>query len=338
MFHRTSFSRWLAVLVAVTSIGVAAGCGSSDDKSSTSGSSNASADKKLDKVPFQLSWLPGGDNLGFWAGDAKGIYAAHGIDIDIKHSNDPTLSIKLVASGQVPMGIAYQGDILYSAAKGQRVVALYALTNKSPFGLVSLKKANINTPKDLVGKTVGVTSLPTDQAFFNHMLQTAGVNPKDVKVVDPGQGGIQQVINGNLAATSAIVDYEPAVLASKGIKDYNFMYYADYGAPDPPFYSIVANPDWLKTHGDVAKRFIAATEESFEWTDAHTADAAAIFVKKFPDQDPALTADIWTRESKIRGDGSNDEETWSKLQDFFVDAKLTPKPVDVNTLFSNDYK
>lgn len=125
------------------------------------------------------------------------------------------------------------------------------LTNKSPFGIIALSKSGIRSAKDLKGKRVGVTSLPIDQAFFNYMLKKAGVSRSDVKIVDPGFGGIQQVIQGNLDATSAIADYEPAVLESKGITDYRFIYYAQYGAPDAPFYAMSANPDWAKENGDV---------------------------------------------------------------------------------------
>jgi putative hydroxymethylpyrimidine transport system substrate-binding protein len=329
-------SRFVAALIAVLllTVLVVSACGDDDDD----GDGGGGADQELTSVDFQLSWLPGGDNLGFWAGQDQGFYEEEGIDFNIKHSNDPTASIKLAASGEVPMAIAYTGDILFSAAQGSEVKSVFTLTDSSPFGIISLGDSGISTPKDLEGKRVGVTSLPTDQAYFDNMLREAGVDKSNVDVVDPGQGGIQQVIEGNLDATSAIVDYEPAVLESQGIEDYNFMFYSDYGAPDAPFYCIVVNPAWLQDNEDVVRAFIRATRESFDWTDENVDEATQIFIDQFPEQDPELIKQIWTAEAEIQGDGSHKPAQWEELARFFEERGLLEKPVDTEELYTNDYQ
>lgn len=319
------------VLASLAAAVALAACGSGDESdTSPSGSSG-----DLTPVDFQLSWLPGGENMAFFVCDD--IYASHGIDINVKHSNDPTLSIKLIASGERPMGIAYTGDIVFSAAKGSDVTSLYTLTDRSPFGLVALGDSDIQTPEDLVGKTVGVTSLPTDQAYFYNMLKEAGVDKSQVDVVDPGQSGVQQVIQGNLDATSALVEYEPVILDSKGYTDHTFMPYADYGAPDAPFYDIAANPDWLSENPEVAKNFIAATRECFDWTSANTEEAAQEFTKQFPDTDPELAAQLWTAERAVGGDGSHDPQDYADLEKFFLANGLIDKHVDVTKLYTDEY-
>jgi ABC-type nitrate/sulfonate/bicarbonate transport system substrate-binding protein len=289
------------------------------------------------KVDFQLSWLPGGDNLGFWAALDKGYYRQEGLDVNIRSSNDPTQSIKLIASGQRKLGIAYVGDILTSASKGSPVLAVAALTNKSPFGIIALSKSGIRSAKDLKGKRVGVTSLPIDQAFFNYMLKKAGVSRSDVKIVDPGFGGIQQVIQGNLDATSAVADYEPAVLESKGIKGYRFIYYAQYGTPDAPFYAISANPGWAKDNGETIKKFIRATKRGFAWATKNPNQAAALFVKRYPDQDKKLVATIWTNESKLHGTLRNDVAKYQALANFLLREKMLDRKVNAGTLVTNTY-
>jgi putative hydroxymethylpyrimidine transport system substrate-binding protein len=322
-----------ALIAALLVSAVIVACGDDDD-----GGNGEAGSQALTRVDFQLSWLPGGDNLGFWAGEAQGFYEEEGIDLNIRHSNDPTASIKLAASGERPMAIAYTGDILFSAAKGSRVISVFTLTESSPFGIISLDEAGIKEPTDLEGKRVGVTSLPTDQAFFERMLKEAGVDRSEVDVVDPGQEGIQQVIQGNLDATSAIVDYEPAVLENEGIDDHRFMFYSDYGAPDAPFYCVVVNPDWLKENEAVVEAFIRATRKSFDWTDAHVDEAADIFIEQFPEQDADLVKEIWTRENEIQGDGSNDPAKWEDLAEFFRNEGLLEKPVDTKELYTNEYQ
>jgi ABC-type nitrate/sulfonate/bicarbonate transport system substrate-binding protein len=320
----------LLVLLASVVIGA---CGSDDDDGG-----GESGDQELTRVDFQLSWLPGGDNLGFWAGEEQGFFEDEGIDLNIRHSNDPTASIKLAASGERPMAIAYTGDILFSAAKGNLVKSVYTLTESSPFGVIALGEAEIDSAEDLAGKRVGVTSLPTDQAYFAHMLEQAGVDKSEVDIVDPGQAGIQQVIQGNLDATSAIVNYEPAVLENEGIEDYSFVFYSDYGAPDAPFYCIVVNPAWLEENGDVVEAFIRATRTSFDWTDENVDEAAELFVQQFPEQDPELVKAIWEGEAEIQGNGENDPAQWDELAEFFEAEGLLDEPVDTAELYTNDYQ
>jgi ABC-type nitrate/sulfonate/bicarbonate transport system substrate-binding protein len=289
------------------------------------------------KLDFQLSWLPGGDNLGFWAALDRGFFEQEGLDVSIRSSNDPTQSIKLIASGERKMGIAYVGDILSAAAKNNRVTAVMALTNKSPFGIVTLTKSGIRSAKDLRGKRVGVTSLPIDQAFFAFMLKKAGVPRSEVRVVDPGFGGIQQVIQGNLDATSAIADYEPAVLESKGIKDYRFIYYSQYGTPDAPFYAVAVNPAWAKSNGPTIRKFLRATKRGFAWAAKNPDQAAAAFVKRFPDQDRKLVAEIWRRETKLHGTLRNDVSRYQALADFLLREKMLDKKVNARALVTNAY-
>jgi ABC-type nitrate/sulfonate/bicarbonate transport system substrate-binding protein len=328
---RRRYSALLILFVLAASVLMAA-CGSDDDD----GGNGGSGDQALTTVDFQLSWLPGGDNLEFWAGQAEGIYEDHGIDLNIRHTNDPTLSIKLAASGERPMAIAYTGDILFSAAQGSKVRSVFALTESSPFGIVSPADSGIETPQDLVGKRVGVTSLPTDQAFFDNMLSEAGVDKSEVEVVDPGQSGVQQVLQGNLDATSAIEDYEPVVMAAEGVES-NFMFYSDYGAPDAPFYCIVVNPEFQAENSDVVAEFVAATQESIEWTNENTDEAVDIFIEQFPEQDPEIIKGIWEKESQIQGDGTNDPEKWQTLADFLLEQDLLEQPVPTEDLYTNEY-
>jgi putative hydroxymethylpyrimidine transport system substrate-binding protein len=324
----------LALTLLLLTTALLAGCGSEDDE--RAGGAGPAA-KPLTPIEFQLSWLPGGDNLGFWAGKEKGFFEEEGIDLQIRHSNDPTASIKLAASGERPLAIAYTGDILFSAAKGEKVTSIFSLTDSSPFGIISLDESGIGTPKDLEGKRVGVTSLPIDQAFFDNMLEEAGVDRSAVKVVDPGQSGVQQLLQGNLDATSAIVDYEPAVLESKGKTDYTFTFYSDYGAPDAPFYCIVANPEWLAQNGETARAFVRAVRRSFAWTHEHVDEAADIFMEEFPEQDRELVKTIWTREREIQGDGTNDPAKFRELARFLEAEGLLESPVGTSELATNDY-
>lgn len=292
---------------------------------------------ELVPIDFHISWLPGGDNLAFWAGVDQGLFEAEGLDVTIRSSNDPSLSIKLAASGEIPLVQAYTGDVIISASQGEPVVSLFALTDRSPFGIVTLPDSGITTAEQLAGETVGVTSLPIDRAFFAAMLANAGLSESDVTVVDPGQGGVSQLIAGNLAGTSAVVTYEPVILEAQGFPDANFIYYSDYGAPDAPFFNIVANPDWLAENEDVARAFLRGYQAAVEWTNENTEQAAEAFVDEFPDQDAELVAAIWSGYSTIGGDGEQSIDQWTELASFLEADGQLASSVDVASFVTNEY-
>lgn len=319
-------SRFLTLLAILAALAVfAASCGDDDEPAA------------LTPVDFHISWLPGGDNLAFWMGVEQGFFAEEGLDVTIRSSNDPTLSLRLVSTGEVPLAQAYTGDTIIAAAGGDLVTSVFSLTASDPFGLISRSEEGIRTPEDLAGKTVGVTTLPIDRAFFTVMIESVGLTLDDVEVVDPGQGGIQQVILGNLAATSAVESYEPAVMEAEGITDYDFLYYSDYGAPDAPFFNIVAYPEWLEDNGDTVRAFLRAYRKAIEWTDANTDEAAELFVQQFPEQDADLTAAIWRKYSAIAGDGSQDSGKWRDLTDFLLEHEMMTGDVDVNAIVTDEY-
>lgn len=323
---------------------ILAACGGSSDSGSsptasptqTGGGETTAAPEPVD-LTFQLSWFPGGDNLAFWAGVEQGFFAEEGLNVTINSATDPTVSQKLIATGEAPLGIAYGGDIVISNANGAEITAIWALTDVSPFGLIALPDSGIETAADLKGKTVGVTSLPIDQAFFDTMLKSAGLTRQDVTVVDPGLAGVQQLLAGNIQATSAIINYEPAVLASEGIDTYNFLYYADYGAPDAPFYAITANPEWLAANGDTAKAFLRAYQKSVAWTNENVDQAVADFVAQFPDQDAELTKQIYLGEAEIMGTGFNDLDQWQALSDYLAANAIIGSAVSVSDFVTNEY-
>jgi ABC-type nitrate/sulfonate/bicarbonate transport system substrate-binding protein len=323
----------------VGALALVAACGDDGDatESEDGGASGDDAPAELQALDFHISWLPGGDNLAFWMGVEQGFFEAEGLDVTIRSSNDPTLSIKLAASGEMPLVQAYTGDVVISASQGEPVISLYALTDRSPFGIVTLPDSGITTAEQLAGETVGVTTLPIDRAFFGAMLESAGLSEDDVTVIDPGQGGVSQMITGNLAGTSAVVTYEPIILEAEGFPEANFIYYSDYGAPDAPFFNIVANPDWLAENEEVARAFLRGYQAAVEWTDENTTEAAEVFVEEFPDQDPELVAAIWEGYSDIGGTGEQDLDQWEELADFLEADGQLEASVDVTTIVSNDY-
>src|SRR5262245_29937697 len=70
----------------------------------------------LDKLHWQLSWLPTGEYAAFTAGFAKGLYKEEGIDLTYSRGFGSGDAVKKVGAGSSPIG---DGDI--SAVMAGRV-------------------------------------------------------------------------------------------------------------------------------------------------------------------------------------------------------------------------
>src|SRR3954463_4788505 len=77
-------------------------------------------------------------------------------------------SLKLVTSGKVDLGVLDIHDLAIARAAGSDVVAVGALVSKPLAALIA--QPDVRRPRDLEGRTVGVSGLPSDPAFVRAIV------------------------------------------------------------------------------------------------------------------------------------------------------------------------
>lgn len=342
---RSSLTKIVVVAAAAMAVtlGVAA-CGGSSS-SSTSASSGSGGPPT--PISFRLSFLAGGDAAPFVVADQKGFYKKNGVDVSIKEASDATSTAKLVATGNDQMGYIYgPPEVLLAGSHGLPITSVYSFYQSDPFGILSLKSSNITSPTELAGKKVGLTGAPFEQAEFDTMLNTAGVNPDDVDVVNVGFNGLQATRSGQINANSDL-SVNANYLEKKGTP-VNFFTFAKYGAPDYPFESIIVNNSFLKDNPDAVKGFNTGTSQGILWAKAHPQEAADMVMKAYPNNDPTqvlyeiespqgwndLSFSSLTAE---HGLGYQDPAVWKEVADFMNKNNLVDSPVNPTDFYTNDF-
>ena len=124
--------------------------------------------------------------------------------------------------------------------------------------------------------------------------------------------------------------------------------------PDSYAVVLVCNDDWLTNHGDVARRFLAATVDGFEQAATDQDGAAAKLIAQNPgvfDANTALPLDSarFLAEQGLYGTpgavGRQTDEQWQRFSGFVFDTGLLAGPdgkplatrPDFSTYLSNDY-
>lgn len=257
------------LLVLSLIIGLLAGCGSSNSKSSNS----AGNEKKLTKVRLQLKWLPSAQFMGFYYAKEKGYYAEEGLDVEFIPGGPDIIATNQVSVGAAEFGIANLYSILPFQEQGHPVVEVGQIFQKSSFLLVSKKEKGINGPKDLAGKKVGAW-LGTAEYPIYALLDKYGLNKdKDLTLVKQ-DNSMDAFLNGSLDVASAHTYNEYLVLLESGLNanDLNVIDLEQEGSGMLED-CLITNTEWLANNQEVAAKFMKATMRG--WAEACKDPAAA---------------------------------------------------------------
>jgi ABC-type nitrate/sulfonate/bicarbonate transport system substrate-binding protein len=206
-----------------------AACGSSSSGSSGSAGSTASGSAgtgaKTVSAGLQLSWVYDAEFAGYYIADAMGYFGQNQLKVAMTPGGPNVTPEQVVISSRAAFGLDGADYITTSNNQGGKLVVIGAQFQQNPLGVLSLKKSNITSPKDLVGKKLGVPSGQFDQ--IKAFLKLNSINPSDVKLVTYGTDPTP-IANGSLDAAVAFTTTDPFLLNEKGFETSTFTL-AQYG-------------------------------------------------------------------------------------------------------------
>ena len=261
MNHRTTGALAGILLAASAAL---TGCGSDDTtKAAAETPAPASSDAAGSSTPdlgainVQLSWIKNSEFAGEFEADSQGFYKTAGFS-GVTLTPGPTTTEALVASGKATFGlsdaVATASAITKSHAPIKIVGSIY---QKNPFSIISLAdKANITTPQDLVGKTIGVQT-GGNVTLFNALLAANGIDPSSVTVVPTGYDpSVLWTGSKPLDGYFGYLTNESILVRDAGQKDAELPL-ADNGLPFVAD-SIITTTSEIQNHPDVVKGFLEA--------------------------------------------------------------------------------
>ncbi len=137
------------------------------------------------KMTLTLDWTPNPDHVGIFDARDTGLFARAGLDVAVRSPSDPTAPLKLVGVGRSDLAVSYEQELFFAAAKKLPVVAVAAVVPQ-PLNSFMAIDPQIKSLRDLKGRTIGITGVPSDYATLDTALHSAGLTRKDVKVVTVG--------------------------------------------------------------------------------------------------------------------------------------------------------
>jgi NitT/TauT family transport system substrate-binding protein/putative hydroxymethylpyrimidine transport system substrate-binding protein len=239
---------WLLLALA------AAGCGGDDP---------SAAGRETEPVTLSLDFTPNAVHAPIYAATRDDIDEREGLDLQIRKPGPGPDALKLIAAGKVDLGVLDIHDLAIAREQGADLVAIGALVGKPLAALIG--QPGLRRPRDLEGKTVGVSGLPSDPAFLRAMLEHDGGDYDKVKQVTIGFAAVARLLSRRVDAVPAFWNAEGVALKEKG-RDVAEFRVDDYGAPPYPEVVLVTSRRTLEAKRDRLRRTLKAIAAGMQAT------------------------------------------------------------------------
>jgi putative hydroxymethylpyrimidine transport system substrate-binding protein len=249
----------LATLAALVLTLVATGCGQEAERA------------PLPRVDLALDFTPNPVHAPIYAAVRRGLDRANGIRLRIRQPGQGPDALKLVAGGRVPVGLLDISDLAIARRRGIDVVAVGALVDRPLAALIA--QPGIARPRDLEGRTIGVSGLPSDPAFVKAIMAHDGGDARRTRQLTIGFSAVSVLLTRRVAAVPAFWNAEGVALRRRGraVREFRID---DYGAPPYPEVVVVTARSTLRRRRDVVRAALRAISAGIDEVRARPAVAA----------------------------------------------------------------
>jgi NitT/TauT family transport system substrate-binding protein len=319
------------LFVALLALLAIVGCDRQQASSSASGPSMV----VVPTVKLQLNWKPEPQFGGFYA--AKDVAAKNDLNVDVVAGGVGTPTVQMVAAGKTEFAVVSADEVVIARSNGADVVALFAVYQTNPQGLMTHAARGLNQIGDIFTQP-GTLAIQRGLPYASFLEKKYSF--EKLKVV-PSPGGDLSAFRSDPNFTmQCFVTSEP-IAARKAELDPKTFLIADAGY-NPYTTVLVTRGDYLKSNRKIVQAMVAAVAQG--WRDY--LDNPSTTNAKMHQLNPTMDADtfnaaadaqkplIETPETKQSGLGHMTAARWQELCDQLVDLKVIEKAPPAASCFA----
>jgi putative hydroxymethylpyrimidine transport system substrate-binding protein len=238
-------------------------------------------------VTMVLDFTPNAIHAGIYSAIARTFDTGEGINLHVQAPSASTDSIKLLETGRADFAILDIHDLAIARARGQDVVGIMAIVER-PLAAVIAAPA-IRGPRQLDGKTVGITGVPSDTAVLNSIVAGAGGQPKKVKTITIGFNSVPALLAHRVDGATAFWNDEGITLQRRR-PGFHVFRVDSYGAPSYPELVVCATRETLKQQPGLAKALVRTLVRGYGVTLTDPEGSAADLESQVRGLDPNLVS------------------------------------------------
>jgi NitT/TauT family transport system substrate-binding protein len=317
---------------AASAVGAASTAGLSG--SASGAASSRSAEPTVSEVKLALNWVPEPEFGGFYAAREGAAFARHHLKVEIQGGGAGVPVLQMVATGRADFGTVGADELITARARGADVVALFAVFQTSPQGIMVHASRHLTKLEDAFHS--GTLALETGLAYAAYLKKK--FSWEGVKIV-PYDGGVAHFLADSSFGQQCYITSEPIAARQKGGDPQVFLI-ADSGF-NPYATVVITRRELLQKTPALAKQFVAATREGWREYLDHPEATNALLVKLNSSIDAATLSAaalaqkplIETEETKQHGLGAMNSARWQTLSEQLFELKVVDKPAPAADLF-----
>ena len=238
-----------------------------------------------------LDWFVNPDHAPLIVAKERGLFAEHGLEVELIAPADPNDPPKLVAAGKADLAVSYQPQLHLQVAEGLPLSRVGTLVATPLNSLVTLADGPIETIADLEGRKVGFSVGGFETALLGAMLRTEGLTMDDVELVNVNFSLSPSLIAGQVdAVIGAFRNFELNQMDIEGEPGRAF-YPEEHGVPAYDELILIARND--RREAPEIARFLAAVEDATTYLMNHPDESWEMFVAYDPEVDDELNRRAW---------------------------------------------
>ena len=296
------------------------------------------------RIVFMTDWKPEAEQGGFYEALALGLYAKHGLDVEIRSGGTGANPQQLMAAGAVDMAIGSNSFFALNLVKaGAPVVAVMASYQKDPEVLILHPDDPADAIADLKGRPIMISDASID-TMWAWLKAKYGFDDKQIRKYS---GNPAPFIVDKSAVQQGYVTSEPLVIQREAkFKPKLFLLadsgYLTYGS------LVLAQRAWVDQKPDIVRAFVDASVEGWQdYLDGDSAPGDALIKQGNPDMTDDILAYARSKmkeygivdsgDTKTLGIGAMTDARWSNFFKLVAAEGLYPADLDYRKAYTLDF-
>ena len=209
-----------------------------------------------------------------------------GSTLTIQQPGESTDAPKLLEAGRTDFAILDIHDLGIARERGLDLVGVAPIVQRPLASVIAAGDGPVERPRDLEGRSVGVTGLPSDEAVVDSELAADGGDPRLVRRVTIGFNAISALAAGKVDAVTGFWNAEGVALRRQGVPIRVFKV-DEHGAPPYPELVLVTARQTLERRPRLVRAMVGATERGYGFAVGHPERALDALVDAVPGLDRA---------------------------------------------------
>jgi NitT/TauT family transport system substrate-binding protein len=308
------------------------------DKQSASNTATTQSAQSAGVIKLQLNWKPEPQFGGFYAAQVNRSYEKHNLTVQITPGGAGAPTVEMVGAGTVPFGIVSADEIIRARANGNKIVALFAVYQTNPQGIMTRAARGFKTIADVFSHE-GTLAMEKGLPYSDFLKSKYGFDK--LKIVPSPFGDLSLYRSDPNYSMQCFVTSEPLAAKKTGIEPQTFLI-AESGYN--PYTTVLATSEsYLKSNPQTVKAMVEAVREGWN---AYLQDPSATneaMAKLNPTMDAeTFRASAEAQKPLIQTDsptgndiGSMSAGRWKTLIDQLTELKVINKPITAEECFAD---